>query len=107
MASPLEADLGLQVQSPAAQRALTLYPREDGDRRLIEQRPQPRVAAPRDVTVVVHLAGLVAPRRETDPDAARARVPEVLRFLDRRNKRRSDDGADAGRCHQPAAGRAR
>src|SRR4051812_1819513 len=104
---PLEADLLLQLEAPAPQRAVRAGAGQDRGRRLVDQRPEVPVASPRDVAVVVGLARLVPACRQAEPSPHRARRPEVLRRLDRRHERGRRDGPDAGDRHEPPAGRAR
>src|SRR3954468_263590 len=103
----LEADLLLQLEAPAPQRAVRAGAGQDRGRRLVDQRPEVPVAPPRDVAVVVGLARLVPACRQAEPSPHRARRPEVLRRLDRRHERGRRDGADARDRHEPPAGRAR
>ena len=52
---------------------------QDDRRGFVEQPAQMPVAAPRDMTVIVDLSGLVAARCQADPGSDGARVPEVGR----------------------------
>src|SRR5258706_11153864 len=53
---PLEADLLLELQAPAAQRAFRPRSRQDHRRRLRPTIPQMIVSAPRDLAVIIDLA---------------------------------------------------
>ena len=63
-----------------------------------------RIAAPRDVPVIVDLAGLAAAGRQPQPRTDRAGLSEVRRVLDGGREGGCGDGTDTGDRHQPLTG---
>ena len=70
---------------------------------LKEVRTDKAVPALRDAPVLIDLAGLVAARREAEVRSDAARIGELGRVVDRRDKCESCQHADAWDGHQPPA----
>jgi len=100
----LEAEPLSQLQAPCAQ--IGLCPAA-GERRccgLVEQPAQVAITPSGDMPVIVDLAGLGAPGRQSNPGANRSRALEVARFLNRGDEGGGGYDTDAGNGHEQLAG---
>src|SRR5215208_6459201 len=75
------ADPPRQARPPGLQRRPARDPMEDDPGRLVQVGAQQLVAAAGDVTGVIRLAGLVAPRRQADVGPDTGRLGEALRRI--------------------------
>lgn len=99
----LEADALAKLEAPVSQGTLSRATGQDDAGRFVQKVSYLVVAAPGDVSVVVHLAGLVSARRQAEPGTDGSRRSKVAWIFDRGCEGGRGDDTDAWDRHEQLA----